>query len=47
VHAQSGGPDGTKRDAKLEQALVRMNDWKIKQEINLRKAGSAVISWSG
>jgi hypothetical protein len=41
VFAQSGGPDGTKRAAALEQGLVRLNDWKTKQEINLRKAGTA------
>jgi hypothetical protein len=41
VYAQSGGTDGGKRNAALEAALVRLNDWNTKQEINLRHAGTA------
>jgi hypothetical protein len=41
VYAQSSGPDTQKRNTALEQGLVRLNDWKTKQEINLRHAGTA------
>jgi hypothetical protein len=45
VFAQSGSPTPPakveKRDAAMEAAFVRLNDWSTKQAINLRKAGSA------
>lgn len=45
VFAQSSGPTPQdrveKRDAALEAALVRLNDWSTKQAINLREAGTA------
>lgn len=41
VHAQDGGPNADKRNQILEQGLVRLNDWKTKQAINLRHAANA------
>src|SRR5512147_1146665 len=45
VFAQSSGPTPQdrveKREAALEAALVRLNDWSAKQAINLREAGTA------